>query len=301
MILFSIIIPHKNSVDLLKRCIASIPKRNDLEIIIVDDNSDNVDLIYDEIRNWHPSIAKIIMNKEGGGAGNARNIGMNSAKGKWLLFADADDWYEEYFNTFLNKYEKDDIHDVVYINAHCVNDKGQSFPYKIDRYIKNYYKNHILSEKILRYHVWTPWTRMVKKNFVIQHNLHFEELPLGNDMKFGLESSFYANKISAEPNVVYAYYRPHNGSLTDKRYNTETYQLRLRLKVRLNDFYKKVNYPFKWPMWTALSLHRFKSKSEKREAKEIRKDFLISIGGYNLVQDVKYTFLILLGKFCKLL
>ena len=36
---YSIIIPHKNTPELLRRCIKSIPQRDDLEIIIVDDNS----------------------------------------------------------------------------------------------------------------------------------------------------------------------------------------------------------------------------------------------------------------------
>ena len=35
---YSIIIPHKNSAILLKRCLDSIPQRNDIEIIVVDDN-----------------------------------------------------------------------------------------------------------------------------------------------------------------------------------------------------------------------------------------------------------------------
>ena len=41
MINYSIIIPHKNSPELLNRCLASIPQRNDIEIIVVDDNSDS--------------------------------------------------------------------------------------------------------------------------------------------------------------------------------------------------------------------------------------------------------------------
>ncbi|MDR2475404.1 MAG: glycosyltransferase family 2 protein, partial [Bacteroidales bacterium] len=36
---YSIIIPHKDIPDLLRRCLDSIPYRNDLQIIIVDDNS----------------------------------------------------------------------------------------------------------------------------------------------------------------------------------------------------------------------------------------------------------------------
>ena len=37
---YTIIIPHKNTTDLLRKCIDSIPKRNDVQVIIVDDNSD---------------------------------------------------------------------------------------------------------------------------------------------------------------------------------------------------------------------------------------------------------------------
>ena len=41
MILYSIIIPHYNSPDLLLRLLKTIPVREDLEVIVVDDNSTN--------------------------------------------------------------------------------------------------------------------------------------------------------------------------------------------------------------------------------------------------------------------
>ena len=41
MINYSFIIPHKDIPDLLRRCVASIPQRDDIEIIIVDDASDS--------------------------------------------------------------------------------------------------------------------------------------------------------------------------------------------------------------------------------------------------------------------
>lgn len=37
---FTLIIPHKNVPDLLQRCIKSLPERNDMQVVIVDDNSD---------------------------------------------------------------------------------------------------------------------------------------------------------------------------------------------------------------------------------------------------------------------
>ena len=38
---YSFIIPHKNCPDLLQRCVDSIPERDDVQVIVVDDNSDN--------------------------------------------------------------------------------------------------------------------------------------------------------------------------------------------------------------------------------------------------------------------
>ena len=95
---YSIIIPHKNIPSLLRRCLDSIPERDDLEIIVVDDNSKE-DTIRD-LQTIHRNNLQIIYTKEGRGAGYARNVGISKAQGKWILFADADDYFEEIaFNT----------------------------------------------------------------------------------------------------------------------------------------------------------------------------------------------------------
>ena len=44
---YSIIIPHKNSAGLLQRCLDSIPQRDDIQIIIIDDNSLNIKKLRD--------------------------------------------------------------------------------------------------------------------------------------------------------------------------------------------------------------------------------------------------------------
>ena len=36
---YSVIIPHYNIVPLLERCLKSIPDREDIQIVVVDDNS----------------------------------------------------------------------------------------------------------------------------------------------------------------------------------------------------------------------------------------------------------------------
>ena len=91
-ILCSIIIPHHNLVSLLKRCLDSIPDRCDFEVIVVDDNSNSESISKLKLLDIHKNV-NIIYTHEGKGAGYARNVGIERAKGKWVLFCDSDDFF----------------------------------------------------------------------------------------------------------------------------------------------------------------------------------------------------------------
>ena len=65
---YSIIIPHKNTPNLLSRCVASIPKRDDLQIVIVDDNSDPSIVDFDNFPIKNDERTVIIFDKSGKGA-----------------------------------------------------------------------------------------------------------------------------------------------------------------------------------------------------------------------------------------
>ena len=90
--LYSIIIPHKNSPELLSRCLDSIPNRDDLQVVIVDDNSDENIVDFSIFPGLSRKNTNVIFNKESRGAGYARNLGLAESNSKWLLFADADDY-----------------------------------------------------------------------------------------------------------------------------------------------------------------------------------------------------------------
>ena len=109
---YSFIIPHHNSPELLNRCLDSIPQREDIQIIVVDDNSaedkrpcikrNDVEVIYIDAEHTK-------------GAGRARNYGLKAAKGKWLLFPDCDDYYNDGFLDVLDQY-KDEKNEILYFN-----------------------------------------------------------------------------------------------------------------------------------------------------------------------------------------
>ncbi len=88
----SIIVPIYNSEKYLKECMDSILSQTypDMEVLLVDDGSpDNCPQICDEYAAQDGRVQ--VVHKENGGLSDARNAGIKSASGKYLLFLDSDD------------------------------------------------------------------------------------------------------------------------------------------------------------------------------------------------------------------
>lgn len=266
---FSIIIPHRNCINLLKRCIDSIPARDDLEVIIIDDNSN---IPHNEFPYINREYIRYIFldSDESNYAGHARNEGLKVAKGKWLIFADADDYFTDSLNTMLDKYKDDDLHDIVYLCALVEDEDGNAKEYCMNSYIQDYSQNVYYSEKLMRYAIWTPWSRMVKKDLVEKHNIRFEECASGNDIRFGLLTSKYASNITYYKSCIYSYFRPSYGSITDTYYRIDTLENRMLQRMRINDFYSKVHFTFKLPI---LGLRRIPTSISKDKRKEYKTHF----------------------------
>jgi glycosyltransferase involved in cell wall biosynthesis len=95
-IFFSIIIPTFNPGKNLKDCLNSIKKLKDktnFEVIIVDDKStDNTLKVINKFRNDFCNF-KLIKNKKNLGPGASRNLAINIAEGKYLVYLDSDDYF----------------------------------------------------------------------------------------------------------------------------------------------------------------------------------------------------------------
>ena len=205
MINFTVIIPHKNVPLLLERLINSIPIRNDLEIIVVDDGSDEdvVKLVNHKIGNR--GDISIIFNKESRGAGYARNCAIPLAKGKWILFADSDDFFNESFGDFLSEYVDSDA-DAIYFNANSVDSDTLEPSSRVDhlhKFIDEYKRNREHGELILRYLFTEPWCKMVKQELIQVNNILFEESRIRNDVRFSYLVGYYAKKIIVDCRQLY--------------------------------------------------------------------------------------------------
>jgi glycosyltransferase involved in cell wall biosynthesis len=203
---FSVIIPHKNIPDLLQRCLDSIPRRDDIQILVVDDNSDETLLDFSLFPGLNDSHVEVYLTKEGKGAGYARNIGLAHAKGQWLLFADADDFFTD--NAFEHFFaHKDSPHELIYFKVtSCYSDTGEPADRSdcINPFVENCFYHKRDSENRLRYrHHHVPWGKMVNAALVRNNNIRFEEVVAHNDTMFAVKVGCGACSIAVVNTPVY--------------------------------------------------------------------------------------------------
>ena len=89
----SIIVPIYNVEPYLRRCVDSLLQQTceDFELILVDDGSpDNCGRICDEYAALDSRVQ--VIHKPNGGLSDARNAGMEIARGEYIAFVDSDDW-----------------------------------------------------------------------------------------------------------------------------------------------------------------------------------------------------------------
>ena len=94
--MISIIVPVYNAEKFLTKCLDSIINQTykNIEIICVDDDSsDKSSKILNEFAEKDKRIK--VIHKANEGVSLARNVGLESAKGNYILFVDSDDWIEQ--------------------------------------------------------------------------------------------------------------------------------------------------------------------------------------------------------------
>ncbi|MBQ0022635.1 MAG: glycosyltransferase family 2 protein [Prevotellaceae bacterium] len=119
---YSIIIPHYKTVATLNRCLESIPLCPEAEAIVVDDASG----IPHESMPMHdnPYVHYIYLDTNSG-PGVARNRGVEAAKGKWIIFIDADDYFLYGAFFLLDRYKDSDF-DLVLFGAEFRDNETQA-------------------------------------------------------------------------------------------------------------------------------------------------------------------------------
>lgn len=215
----SIIIPHYNSSDLLEKLLSTIPKDQNIEVIVIDDKSENKHIEYINSLNISEKYIDFLFLKNETlkkGAGVARNIGLDYARGEWILFADADDYFSDNFYERVSQYFGSDNEVVffrptsIYIDTGEVADRHMNFTKCLDNYVKYTNKE---SELKLRYNIPNPVCKLIKKDFLERNNIKFEEVIVSDDVMFSTKVGYFMTKFDISDSTIYIITRSH-GSLT---------------------------------------------------------------------------------------
>ncbi|WP_108821335.1 glycosyltransferase family 2 protein [Dysgonomonas sp. Marseille-P4361] len=237
MVTFSIIIPHKNSTKLLDRLLSSIPDVDDIEVIVIDNNSTKEE--KEKLRSIETRGNVILLEDDSGlGAGKARNVGLERAKGEWIIFADADDYFSSDMYSLINKY-KDTKYDIIYFDTYSIYNESGNEAYRHQRY-SNLVHDFINKgeEDALRYYYTPPWGKMIRRKIVSDNKLVFDEVITSNDIYFSLTSAFRAGSIAACSNVLYII-TVTAGSLTNT-FSLKHFDARLETALKANCFLRKI-------------------------------------------------------------
>lgn len=118
MIKLSVVIPVYNQEDLIVRAIESVPKRDDVEIIIVNDGStDNTSAnIFENLEKFNKNIRMVVF-KENQGAANALNAGLELIEGEYYMALGSDDYF---YTDRLNDFIDNDLNDKVDMVYFCL-------------------------------------------------------------------------------------------------------------------------------------------------------------------------------------
>jgi glycosyltransferase involved in cell wall biosynthesis len=203
--LISIIVPVHNAERHLGECLASIQAQSltDFELLLVDDGStDSTPEILAGFVAREPR-ARVLAGPARGTAGAARNLGMAEAKGEYLSFLDADDYFLPSMLEELHARAVATNADVVACKFVIYDDvtrevasanwmlRTESLPSDRDVFSGREVGDHVFA-------AFNPaaWNKLFRADFVRRHQLRFQELRRTNDAYFTYMALALADRIS---------------------------------------------------------------------------------------------------------
>lgn len=290
---YSVAIPHYNSPDLLHRMLNSIPERDDLQLIVVDDGSKEENV--EKIKNLQHKNLETVLLEENHGGGFARNVGLQKAKGKWFISVDSDDFFSEDAFVVFDKYKDEDADVLMY----CINicDEGGNVTNhtlksndSVLAYLKDKNKG---TENLIRFRNPDTWNKLVSLKFLKENNIQYENCRINIDAFYALQIGLKAKQIRVIPDKLYNWVAT-SGSITMKKRSIEReFQFFLQAQKR-NGFYKQIGLT-SWPYYRKVILY-LPFMLKKRGFFDTLRFFVIIYKNWNQVIEARKTYLYLFKK-----
>lgn len=297
--LVSVVIPVYNAQMYLRQNIETLLSQtySNHELIYVDDGStDDSKSIIEEYKQKDDRI--IYRYQENRGAGAARNAGMSIARGKYIIFLDADDYFEDsLLEKTVELAETNDL-DICITGAYIV-DSARENKYKCFNAIMEQYlpSQEVFSvnddpDNAFLISGPFPWNKLYRTQFLKDNQLEFQDLMSINDLSFVYFSFVKAERIAVCYEQLVNYRAGDNDGLTlnnDKRPGNIflAYQ-RLKDLLKEDGSYDKYQKAFcriaSWDMLTALSRMR-SLDSFHHLYRMLKNEYIIQLDLYNHSED----------------
>lgn len=247
--LVSVIIPVYNTRNYLRRCLDSLKKQTfkNWEALCINDSS--TDCSWEILQEYAAGDTRIrIYNQANAGPGAARQNGLNHAKGKYIMFLDSDDWYDEdMLSEMIAAMENHDI-DLACCQTEVEDEKGLTCRTADElRFYYNKQSGLLLFNAKSRLETnGIIWNKIYKKDIIDRFNISFATTFEGEDTIFSYCYKCMSRNIFFIDKKLYHYFRNQkslmsqmkcqkNQRLDNQIHNTE----HLLAFLRKNDFLAK--------------------------------------------------------------
>lgn len=283
--------PVYNVEGYLRQCLDSFANQTlrEIEVICVDDGStDGTPAILRELAQEDPRIR--VVAQENAGAGAARNRGMDMARGRYLSFLDADDFFEPDMLEAATERAKAHDAQVTVFAADFYDDRtGASRPciYGLREDMmpeKRPFAGTDVERDIFKTVVGWAWDKLFLADFVRENGLRFQEQRTTNDAFFVFMAMARAQRITTL-NRVLAHQRRHAGgtlSVTREKSWMCFYQALSAMRDQLKAWglYERfeqdfINYALHFTLW---NLNTLKDPTKGKLYGELRSGWFEALG-----------------------
>ena len=218
--LISVIVPIFKVEQFLPRCVNSIRSQTykNIEIILVDDGSpDRCPEMCDTYAQMDTRIQ--VIHKKNGGLSDARNAGIEKAKGNYLCFVDSDDYIQPtMLEAMLTEAQKNDV-SLVIANLKVVDEKGyRVFERKQSPIYNGVFTAQELLPKIYQNSGWyyiVAWNKLYHRSLF--ENIRFPVGKIHEDEYIVAQMMWKARQIVCIGSEEYTYIYQRKGSIMNSR------------------------------------------------------------------------------------
>ena len=215
----SVVVPVYNTAKYLDQCLDSIAAQSveNIEVICIDDGSTDESGTMLDRRAGQDSRFRVV-HVENGGVSAARNLGLEQAKGHYVVFWDSDDFFEPNALELMAARAINLKADIIVCPGYYYDEKlGTSTPAN-----SSYLKSRFVPEKqpfsiktdgrsIFTFTTFNPFNKLYKREFLVENGIKFPPQKLSEDAVFFERAVACADRIGVVKSRLF-HYRVNNST-----------------------------------------------------------------------------------------